>query len=39
MFNSIIKNGQKTPLYYHKTDGGAEYFTRLSGRQLAKLRV
>jgi hypothetical protein len=27
MFNSIIKNGQKTRLYYHKTDGGAEYLT------------
>jgi hypothetical protein len=27
MFNYIIRNGQKTQLYYHKTDGGAEYLT------------
>ena len=27
MFNCIIKNGKRTELYYHKTDGGAEYLT------------
>ena len=25
LFNCIIKNGKKTKLYYHRTDGGAEY--------------
>jgi len=27
MFNRIIANGKSTELYYHKTDGGAEYLT------------
>lgn len=27
MFNCIIRNGKRTELYYHKTDGGAEYLT------------
>jgi hypothetical protein len=27
MFNKLIFNGKKTKLYYHKTDGGAEYLT------------
>lgn len=27
MFNVLIVNGIKTPLYYHKTDGGAAYLT------------
>lgn len=25
MFKYLVFNGKKTPLYYHKTDGGAEY--------------
>ena len=27
MFNCIIRNGKRTELYCHKTDGGAEYLT------------
>ena len=25
MFKTLLVNGQKTNLYYHRTDGGAEY--------------
>jgi hypothetical protein len=27
MFNKYIENSKETTLYYHKTDGGAEYLT------------
>ena len=27
MFTKFIMNGKETDLYYHKTDGGAEYLT------------
>jgi hypothetical protein len=27
MFTKFIENGKETNLYYHKTDGGAEYLT------------
>lgn len=27
MFNSFLYNGIRTPIYYHKTDGGAEYLS------------
>jgi len=27
MFNKYIEYGKETPLYYHKTGGGAEYLT------------
>lgn len=27
MFKKFIANGKETNLYYHKTDGGAEYLT------------
>lgn len=27
MFTSILLHGVKNKLYYHKTDGGAEYLT------------
>lgn len=27
MFNKYIEDGNERPLYYHKTDGGAEYLT------------
>lgn len=27
MFNKYIEHGKETPLYYHKTGGGAEYLT------------
>ena len=25
MFKTLVLDGKTTPLYYHKTDGGAEY--------------
>jgi len=27
VFNRILVDGKTTPLYYHKTDGGAEYLS------------
>lgn len=27
MFNSFLYNGIRTPIYYHKTDSGAEYLS------------
>jgi len=27
MFKSLVYNGKRIKLYYHKTDGGAEYLT------------
>ena len=27
MFTKFIANGKETDIYYHKTDGGAEYLT------------
>ena len=27
MFKALLVNGQKTNLYYHRTDGGAEYLS------------
>lgn len=27
MFTKLIKDGKETPLYYHQTDGGAEYLS------------